>query len=82
VELEFELELERAAALVTPTPSRSEICLNAHRSSFAGSSGIVRTYSRYEQRPPGGNRVIAAIYRGKLLLEATGNPVIASSTDE
>ena len=30
VELEFELELERLAAPVTPTPSRSEICLNAH----------------------------------------------------
>jgi hypothetical protein len=72
MELEFELELERRAAPVTLTPSRSEICLNAHRSSFAGSSGTLCTHSRYEERPPGDNRVISVISRGKLLIDAPG----------
>ena len=77
MELEFDLELERLAALVTATPSRSEICLNAHRSSLPVHPALF-ALSKIRTKTSGRNRVIAAIYWGRPLLEATGNSVEAT----
>src|SRR5256885_10203938 len=75
VELELDLELERPAAPVTTTRSRSEICLNAHRSSLPVHPALF-TLLKIRTKTSGRNRVIAAIYWGRPLLEATGHSVI------